>query len=266
MIPVLFEIGPVRVGSFGVMMALGFLVPTILLRKEFARTGLNLDLANGIAISAILGGLIGARIYYVFERWDIFLSDPVSLLFANSGLVWYGGMLGGAAAVIADARRKQVPVVLVADLMAPLLALGQMLGRIGCLLSADGDYGPPTDVPWAMSFPRGLVPTDERVHPTPLYDGLILSAVFGALWTSRKWRLPAGFRISLYLLLLGLGSLVTEVFRVTPKVFAGLTAGQLISSTLIFSGAVGMSISHARAGTGRDNPSVTSAAGDEQGN
>ncbi|HEX9653570.1 MAG TPA: prolipoprotein diacylglyceryl transferase [bacterium] len=238
MIPELFKIGPITINSFGVMAMLAFLVPTLLLRKEVERIGRHPDLANTLAIAAMVGGFLGARIYYIIERWDKFLDHPGDYIFTGAGLVWYGGLLGGFAAATWYVHRKKISVPLICDVMAPLLALGQTFGRMGCLLSGDGDYGPPSDVPWAMSFPNGIIPTNERVHPTPIYDMIILLSIFTLLWNIRKKELPHGFKFSLYLVLIGAGRIFTEFYRTTPKVFLGLTVAQLISVGLILTGGV----------------------------
>jgi phosphatidylglycerol:prolipoprotein diacylglycerol transferase len=233
MIPELFKIGPITINSFGVMAMMAFLVPTLLLRKEVERIGQHPDLANSIAIAAMIGGFLGARIYYIVERWDSFLANPTDYIFTGAGLVWYGGLLGGFAAATWFVHRKKISVPLICDIMAPLLALGQTFGRMGCLLSGDGDYGPPTDVPWAMAFPDGIIPTTERVHPTPIYDMIILLSIFAFLWSIRKRELPHGFKFGLYLVLIGGGRIFTEFYRTTSKVFLGLTVAQLISVGLI---------------------------------
>ncbi len=238
MIPELFKIGPVTINSFGVMAMLAFLVPTLLLRKEVARKDQDPELAAGIAIAAMVGGFLGARLYYIIERWQQFLANPSNYLFTGAGLVWYGGLLGGAFAVIWYIHRNNVSVPMIVDLTAPLLALGQVFGRGGCLLSGDGDYGPPTDVPWALSFPNGIVPTHELVHPTPIYDMLILFGIFLFLWKIRKRDLPGGVKFGLYLVLIGVGRLATEFFRNTPRVFFGATMAQLISVGLILTGLI----------------------------
>ncbi|MFQ5771925.1 MAG: prolipoprotein diacylglyceryl transferase, partial [bacterium] len=175
------------------------------------------------------GGFLGARIYYIAERWQQFLADPADYIFTGAGLVWYGGLFGGFLATIWYVHHKNISIPLTCDLMAPLLALGQTFGRMGCLLSGDGDYGPPTDVPWAMSFPKGIIPTVEKVHPTPIYDMIILLTIFGVLWKIRKKSLPTGFKFNLYLILLGAGRFFTEFYRNNPKVLLGLTMAQLIS-------------------------------------
>ncbi len=233
---VLFRIGPLAISTFGVMAALGFLVPFLLIEKELPRKGLNPRLAYGMLIAATVGGLVGARIYYIAERWDRFLADPVTMIFTGSGLVWYGGLLGGFLLAIGYVHLNRVSIPLICDLMAPLLALGQAFGRMGCLLSGDGDYGPPTDVAWGMSFPNGIVPTLDRVHPTPIYDIVFLLAIFALLWRIRTKQFPPWFVFSLYLLLLGIGRFITEFYRNTPEVFLGLTAAQFISVGLIVAG------------------------------
>ena len=236
MIPELFKIGPVTINSFGVMAMLGFLLATILLRKEVVRKGLHPDLANSVIIAAMIGGFLGARIYFIAERGQAFLANPTEYIFSGAGLVWYGGLIGGFLAVVGFVHYKKISVPLVVDLLAPLLALGQTFGRMGCLLSGDGDYGPPTDVPWAMSFPKGVVPTTEMVHPTPIYDMLILLTIFAILWNIRKRPLAGGFKFGLYLALLGMGRIVTEFYRTTPKFLLGLSAAQVISVAMIIIG------------------------------
>jgi len=236
MIPELFKLGPLTINSFGVMAMLGFLIPTLLLRKELARKDIDPDIANGIAVWAMIGGFLGARIYFIAERSEQFFADPAGMIFTGAGLVWYGGLAGGFIALIGYIHYKKIAIPLICDVMAPLLALGQTCGRMGCLLSGDGDYGPPADIPWAMAFPKGVVPTNEKVHPTPIYDMIFLLTIFGILWKIRKKELPAGFKFSLYLVMLGTERIITEFYRTTSKVFSGLTLAQLISIGLIIIG------------------------------
>lgn len=233
--PTLFSIGPVAIPSFGFFAMLGLMVPMLLLEREFLRLELNPVHAYGITIAAALGGLAGARIYFVLEHWDRFVASPGSALSAG-GWVFYGGLIGGFVTVAGYVKFSRLALPLVLDLVAPLLALGQAFGRMGCLLSGDGDYGPPSDVPWAMAFPRGLVPTTERVHPTPIYDMIILVAIFVLLWRIRKRDYPAGALFSLYLVLVGAGRFFTEFYRNTPEVALGLTMAQYISIALIGGG------------------------------
>ena len=174
MYPEILKIGPITIYSYGLMAAIGFLLCGYLLERELARVGRKRELAGSIIISAIIGGIVGSKIYYLFQNLDLVKDDFFGTVFSGAGLIWYGGLIGGFLAVTWWIRRKELPFLLVADLMGPLLLLGQGLGRVGCFLSGDGCYGPPSDVPWAMAFPNGVVPTYENVHPTPLYDTLFL--------------------------------------------------------------------------------------------
>ncbi len=233
--PTLFSIGPLAIPSFGFFAMLGLMVPMLLLEREFGRLELNPVHAYGITISAAVGGLVGARIYFVLEHWERFVASPGAAL-ASGGWVFYGGLVGGFVTVAAYVKFNRLALPLVLDLVAPLLALGQAFGRMGCLLSGDGDYGPPSDVAWAVAFPRGLVPTTERVHPTPIYDMIILVAIFLLLWRVRKRDYAGGALFSLYLVLVGVGRFFTEFYRNTPDVALGLTMAQFISVALIVGG------------------------------
>lgn len=229
MFPIIFHIGYFRVYSYGLMAALGFLVTGFLLKRELKRTNLPPELANSIIIWAILGGVGGSKLYSAIES----LSNPntgfLETLFSGSGLVWYGGLIGGAIAVLIVIRHSRAPMIRVMDLTAPLLILGYAFGRMGCFLSGDGDYGPPTDLPWGMAFPNGVVPTLERVHPTPLYEIILLLIAFTFLWRVRKHNMPIGWIFSMYLILAGTERFVTEFWRLTPVVAFGMTVAQLIS-------------------------------------
>ncbi len=254
MLPILLRIGPVTIYSFGVMAMLGFLVPALLLRREFIRTKLDPEYVNSIVIAAILAGFGGARLYYIFEHWSRFVRDPLSLIFTGAGLAWFGGFFGAAAAVYWVIRRNKLPLGLTADLIAPMLVLGYAFGRLGCLLSGDGDYGPPTRMPWGMSFPNGAVPThlnphiqqilgtanvpiDIKVHPTPLYEILMLLPLFYFLWRRRLRPHPAGAQFSLYLVLIGAERFIAEFWRMTPRVFGTwLSVPQLYSLIVILAG------------------------------
>jgi phosphatidylglycerol:prolipoprotein diacylglycerol transferase len=232
----LFTIGPFKAGTFGVMVALGFIVPAFILEKEFPRKGLESRLAFTTVLVAAVGGLLGGRIYYTVEHWDQVLEQPVRMLLTGSGLVWYGGLIGGVVAVAGYCYLQRISFLVVCDLFAPMLALGHVFGRLGCLLSGDGDYGPPSGVPWAMAFPRGVVPTTERVHPTPIYDMILLLGVFAFLWSIRKRDYRPGYLFGIYLILSGIARFITEFYRLTPEVWLGLTTAQLFSIALFVTG------------------------------
>ena len=239
MYPDIFTIGPFTLHSFGLMAMLGFLVPTLIMRREFSRTNQDPDNANNIIVTAIIGGFLGARLYYLIEHWDDFMRDPSGMIFSGAGLVWYGGLAGGVIAVFWSVRHYKMPFWETTDLVATLLLLGQAFGRMGCLLAADGDYGPPSDVPWAIAFPNGVVPIDVPVHPTPLYDIILLLVFFGIVWSLRKRKFFPGTYLGLYFIAAGTERFITEFWRTTPEVaFGWMTLAQIISIVLFISGSM----------------------------
>lgn len=239
MIPELFKIGPVTLHSFGLMAMLGFLIPSLIMRGEFRRHNIDPDFASTIAVSAIIGGFIGARGYYLLEHWQDFLNDPVSMLFSGAGLVWYGGFFGGTVAVIFVVNKNKLPILPTIDLIAPLMMLGYAFGRGGCFLSGDGDYGPPSDVPWAMAFPKGIVPTEVPVHPTPLYNIAITLIFFALIWRVRTRDFPAGTIFAVSIIAGGLERFITEFWRNTPKIaFGWMSLAQIISIVLVVAGGI----------------------------
>jgi len=236
MLPVLFRLGPFEVDSFWAMVFLGFAAAAWAGRAEFVRAGLDGRFAYDLLLYAYVGGLVGARLFLVFTEWDLFRADPLSFLLSGSGWVWYGGLIGGTLAVAVGSRHLRVPFDHVAEAAGLALPLGQAIGRIGCLLAGDGDYGTPTALPWGMSFPNGIVPTTERVHPTPLYEATLYSAIFAVLWR-RRGRGPVGESMGLYLALAGLARFAVEFVRRNPTVAMGLTLAQWISLASVFLGA-----------------------------
>lgn len=237
MYPEIFKLGPFTLHSFGVMAMLGFLIPTLIMRKEFARKNMDPELASSISVAAIVGGFVGARLYYIIEHWQDFLQHPSDYIFSGAGLVWYGGFFGGLLAVTWFVLHYKIPFWKTADVVGPQLLLGQAFGRMGCLLAADGDYGPPSDLPWAMAFPKGVVPIDVPVHPTPLYEMIFLLSFYFILWNIRHRPYPAGTFFGLYFICVGIGRFITEFWRTTPKLLFGwMSLAQIISITMIIVG------------------------------
>jgi phosphatidylglycerol:prolipoprotein diacylglycerol transferase len=237
MFPEILKIGPLTIYSYGLMAAIGFLLGGYLLERELARVGRNKELAGTIIIAAIIGGIVGSKIYFLIENPSLVKEDFFGTVFSGAGLVWYGGLLGGLLAVTWWIRKKGLPFLLVGDLLAPLLLMGQGMGRIGCFLSGDGCYGPPSDVPWAMSFPNGVIPTLERVHPTPLYDALLLFSLFLVLWSIRKKEFRPGTLFGLFGMFMGAERFFTEFFRTNARdIFGVLTQAQFFSIILFICG------------------------------
>lgn len=216
MIPVLFEIGPLKVHSFGAMVLVAFFVGAWLVTKELKRRELKPDHLEGYPMFALIGGIVGARLYWVIEHFGRVLDDPWHGLFGGAGLTWYGGLIGGAAATLWLARRHGQSLWRLCDAFAPGLAAAYGVGRIGCQLSGDGDYGPPSDLPWAMGYPNGVVPTDPgvTVHPTPIYEILMMIPVVLILWKLRTRPSRPGWLFGWYLVLVGLERWISEFFRV----------------------------------------------------
>jgi phosphatidylglycerol:prolipoprotein diacylglycerol transferase len=207
------------------------------MRREFARNRMDPEMSSNIAVAAIIGGFIGARLYYIIEHWNEFLKAPSGFIFSGAGLVWYGGFFGGVLAVLWIIHHYRAPFWKTVDIVAPQLLLGQAFGRMGCLLAADGDYGPPSDLPWSMAFPNGVVPTTERVHPTPLYEIFFLLTFFAILWKLRKRPFPSGTLFGMYFVAAGIGRFITEFWRTTPKLaFGWMSLAQMISVVMIIAG------------------------------
>lgn len=253
MFPVLFRIGSLEVTSFGVMMALSFLTGGWILARELGRKGEDPELAWDLVWYAAIGGILGAKIYYLFLHWDETAADPWRAIASRAGLVWYGGFLLAAALIWWRLRRQKLPVLRVGDAVAPALALAYAVGRMGCFLVGD-DYGRPTTLPWGIAFPDGAppstagnlrefgvaVPADVAdgvvlaVHPTQLYEVGITLVIFAVLWRLRERFATPGVLWFLYLAMAGAERFVVEIFRAKDDRFFGfLSLAQLISLGLI---------------------------------
>ena len=239
MLPVLFELGKLNIYSYGLMLALGFIVGGYLYRRELKRYGISPDLGDWIIMGALIGGILGAKIYSVIEGLKELGVASLKDFFSGAGLVWYGGLIGGTIAVIIIMRIKQAPMMQCLDIIAPLLILGYAFGRMGCFLSGDGDYGPPSDLPWAMAFPNGTVPTLVKVHPTPLYEIIFCLAIFAFLWRIRKQNHHTGWMFGMYLILSGVERFITEFWRLTTKVlFNFISMAQITGVFIIIIGVI----------------------------
>lgn len=250
--PLEFKIGPIPITGFGVTMMLAFLVGGWLVDRELRRHNLASDFGGDIILGAVIGGIVGAKLWYAA------LHGPQAL-FSREGLVFYGGFLGGALGVIVVGWIKRVPMRWTAHLVAPALAAAYAVGRVGCYVVGD-DYGRPTSLPWAVAFPEGAppslagtmsssfgVPIPEgadattllAVHPTQLYEVIIMLAVFALLWNWRRKQRGTGWLFGAYLILAGAERFVVEFLRAKDDRFLGaLTYAQGTSLALIVVGAV----------------------------
>jgi len=237
MIPDRLHIGPVPIHIFGLFLALGVLAAGWVVGKEFLRKGYDESLGSSVVTWAVVGGLLGARLWIIVDAWHEFLADPVKLLFSSGGFVWYGGLVGGALGASLVFRRNGVPWFRGADCIAPGLAVGQAIGRIGCQLAGDGDWGRPTTLPWGMAYPYAVVGWNEPpgvvVHPTPVYETIAYLLVFAFLWRRRHEPAPDGTQLAWYLVLACSARFVIEFVRVNPPVLFSLSQAQLMSLALV---------------------------------
>jgi phosphatidylglycerol:prolipoprotein diacylglycerol transferase len=248
MYPILFNIGPFTVYSFGALMALAALVAGWVVWLELKRYRYDPELASTMVLAAAVGGLIGARLLFIFGEWRAFIETPWEFIFTGAGFTWYGGLLGGALGVTWVIRRRGIPWLHAADIAAPALAIGYGIGRIGCHVAGDGDWGTVAEVPWAVAYTNAIVGwvhpltgipygPGVRVHPTPIYEFLESLIIFGVLWSLRKRACPPGTVFWLYLALAGLARFGVEFWRVNPVVGLGMTEAQWLGLSLALVGA-----------------------------
>jgi len=231
MYPELFSIFGFSISSFGVMLATAFLVGSWITGKRMEEEGLDPDLATTLLLYVMLGGILGSKLYFAV---DVALREGrpfIQLLFARDGITWYGGLIMATAVGAFGCRRLGVPIKTFADCTAVAGAIGQAIGRVGCFLVGD-DYGKPTDVPWGVTFPNGIQPVYNPVHPTQLYEIGWLMLVAAFLWRRRH---KSPFLFGEYIALNGLGRIVIENWRVNDPLL-GLTEPQWIGIALIVLG------------------------------
>ena len=267
MYPELFSIGPITISSFGVMIVIAFLSVNFLLRKEFLNHGYKTEYADDMIFRAAVGGILGAKIYFLIENYDIAIENIGGLwkifygiltlnssLIASgiqlfgSGLVFLGGFIGGLLFVTYYIKKKSLSWLIMADLIAPYIALGHGIGRIGCLLVGD-DYGIPTSLPWGISFPNGsppstaynisqtgyIIPQDVSftqllaVHPTQIYEMILYFLIFYFLKFLLKKNHFNGEIFINYLFLAGFARFMVEFIRLNPRYYFDLSGAQYIS-------------------------------------
>jgi len=250
-IDILFiHLGPLQVTGYGLMMMVAFLMAGWAIQVDLRRRGMAEEYAADIVFAAVLGGIVGAKIWYVL------LTGEWESLLRRGGFVWYGGFLGGVAAVLGTGWWKRVPARWTMELTAAPLALGYALGRVGCFLVND-DYGIPSTLPWAMKFPRGLPPTTVAelsnmhvrfppgtdpmqvvaVHPTQIYETALMLLAFAWLWRLRDHRHGTGWRFGVYLVLAGAERFLIEIVRAKDDRLLGpFTLAQVTSVLLVLTG------------------------------
>jgi len=252
----------VHLQTFGIFFALNFLCWAAIVAKRLRELGQPVDWAYEILFAALIGGLVGARGYYLLQNYDEVKGDLVGNVFGGAGLIWYGGLLGGAVAVLLWAHWRDFLRLTLLDMAAPGLALGYAIGRIGCQVSRDGDYGKASHLPWAMGYPHGAVPTDPgvTVQPTPMYETLSMGLFALVLWRLRDAFRP-GALFGIYLVGAGVERFLVEFARRNEHVLGVLTAAQIESLTLIVAGAAWLLVLLRRHGTLRAEGAPAPSAG-----
>ena len=234
------HLGPLTLGTYGLLVATGLISAFFVIRADLRRRNIPID-AESIIGATGLAGLAGARLYHLLESPAEFFANPWPLLFSTTGFAWFGAVIGGFIALIFLARSHRMKTLLMLDVASPAAAVGYGIGRIGCLISGDGDYGKPTSLPWGMSFPNGLVPTTERVHPTPIYEFLAALAIAYFLWRIGRRDIhrngSAGNVFGWYLVTTAAARFLVEFIRINPRSFFGLTNAQAAS---VVSGVAGV--------------------------
>ncbi len=247
MYPILFHFGPITIYSFGALMALAALCSAWVVHSELKRRGYNPELASTMIFAAVIGGLVGARLLFIIEEWSNFLRSPWSYIFTGAGFTWYGGFLGGVLAVTWVVTKNKIPWLTAADIAAPALAIGYGVGRLGCHVAGDGDWGTITTVPWGVEYKNAIIgwvnpvtgapyPPGTKVHPTPIYEFIESVIIFAILWSLRNKNYQSGFIFWLYLILAGLARFVVEFWRINPPVGWGMSEAQWFSLLMILVG------------------------------
>ena len=237
MIPVIFQIGPLPVNSFGLMLVFCFLAAGRLFKLELEKRGAKGAFAEDALFWGAVSGIAGARLLYMLNSGEPF---SIADIFSTGGFTFYGGFILATCVVVAMAYRARLSVALVADAVAPALALGYAIGRVGCHLSGDGDYGVVTTVPWGFRYLLGVIPTDPAVyvHPTPAYETIMALLTVWILqnFASRSKPIRSdGAVFGLYLVLSSC-SLFVEFLRIEPKVLAWASEAQVIALPLVLIG------------------------------
>jgi phosphatidylglycerol:prolipoprotein diacylglycerol transferase len=271
---------PLPMPMFGLFVALAVIVAAYFMKRELARMydsgfigparireknkqGVMVDKAippqdvvSDFAMIVLFAGIVGARVFHILEHTDQFMRDPASLIFSRSGLSIFGGLIFGTLAGIYCVRRWKLPVLPLLDATAPAMMIGYGIGRIGCQVSGDGDWGiaanmalKPDWLPawfWAQTYENNIVGEVialPGVYPTPMYETAMALVCFAILWAARKHPFKVGWLFSVYLVLAGAERLLIEQIRVNPVLHVlgmAATQAQMIAVSLIVLGLVGM--------------------------
>ncbi|MDX9787329.1 MAG: prolipoprotein diacylglyceryl transferase [Desulfobacterales bacterium] len=235
--PVLIKIGPVSIYTYGLFVALGFLVGILVAQKEAVRLGQAPARVGDLCFYILIAAIIGSRLFYMAVNPGEFMENPLEIFkIWNGGLVFYGGFIAAVVTMVVYLRRKRLPLWQTTDILAPGLAAGHVLGRIGCFF-AGCCYGKACALPWAVTFtdPMSLAPHGIPIHPTQLYEVINNLILFSFLWWFRKRKTFDGQVFWVYLLLYGVTRTLLEIFRGDPR-------GLFLDGLLSISQIIGMAL------------------------
>jgi phosphatidylglycerol:prolipoprotein diacylglycerol transferase len=232
------HIGHFSLGTFGILLWLAAVSACWVLHRNLLRWKIDADAIGIVAISTV-AGVVGAKLWHVFEDPHALIHTPAAVIFDRAGFAWFGGLVAGILALVWQGRSYRIGKMAMLDLATSCAAVGYAVGRLGCLVSGDGDYGVPTTLPWGMSFPNGLVPTNARVHPTPIYELIVGLFIAWILWRrgSPERPKPIGQLTGEYLILTGLARFLVEFIRINPKIYWGMSNAQVASIGSVVVGA-----------------------------
>ncbi len=238
--PVLFKYGFIEIRFYGLMYVVAIVVASFLIKSEVRRRKIDLgpDEVTNFIIWVMIGGVVGARLYYVLFNPGYYITYPAEIPAVwHGGLAIHGGLIGGFAAAWVYLRRHNVLFWQMADAVAPVLILGQAFGRFGNFMNGDA-HGRPTDMPWGIVFPPGSIAGTEfpgtPLHPTMLYELVINLAVFFFLWFGvRRRAYKNGFLMGSYIILYSIGRFFVEHFRADSLMLGPLKAAQTVSIIIV---------------------------------
>ncbi len=234
--PVLLKIGSLKIYSYGVFVAIGFLAALWIAGREIARRGIDRDTFYDMGFWAVVSAILGSRLFHVLVYWKFYRDAPLEIFkLWNGGLVFYGGFLAAVAVCVWFLRRHRMPFLPVADASSLGIPLGLAFGRIGCT-AAGCCYGKLSTVPWAIVFtdPASLAPLGVHLHPTQIYESIAGFAIFGLLYATRDRFKTPGMLFWVMLILYGVIRSFLEIFRDDPRGFLGpFSESQIVSAIVI---------------------------------
>jgi phosphatidylglycerol:prolipoprotein diacylglycerol transferase len=271
------NIGSFHIGTFGLLLWLAAVCAAVVLHRNFLRNGVDADALNVVAFS-VIAGIIGAKAWHELENphelllaWQQILlpgwHHPLNVLLEflrwfQAGFAWFGGLLAAIATLAWQGRvsrfkgplkgtqGKRIGALRMLDLAAPAAAIGYGVGRIGCLLSGDGDYGINTTLPWGVHMAKNALvpptPPNALVQPTPVYELLFSIVVCWILWKLGERHKPIGWLTGMYLFLTGIGRFLVEFVRINPKLYLGMSNAQVAALGSVVVG-IGVMVWAARA-------------------